>query len=1160
MVNVVDLKRIKEYKEMFESEKKEFKNSSYNTFSNSYIKKSSDPYMQRMSSNLDKIYLNINSAYGTIKKWWDEYIENIEEVDKKIVNKSSLSKSIDKIKKDFLSNINDGVISKGFEEMKNDLSKKYENYNKIALENPELAKAITTIMREHPEYDFESYCERCKNSPTFANDVMTAAGIIEKQKAEEQYAKDHSVKSSKFVKGASKFFSGAKEIYFDTGENLFGMGLNLVNGAEKGYKNVEGFFNYAFYRTGLLDAQDYIELQEDKKKNEWFDDDVVNDFINNDTSLNDTKYSKTVNSIVGSTGEQILPLLMSAVLGVGGAAIGGTINGIGKGADDSLEHQKEAMNGTPTELSRDIENGTITYLYEGNKIVFDSTGNVVSNIKMEESEYNKILAKYINEKDISKGALLQGAWGALSWGFGRYLAGAEIVAKPFLNATIKIGIDTSMGGAETPIQAFIQSTYAKFYVDENGNKVYYDKDASFGDKFKHAFSENGGWKSVAEGAAMAAAMSTVGESADLSKKMKIQEKYKTMIDENPNAAAKKLTEFGLSEQEAIYALNKYSTKELAEKADKLEEFSINNNKKAFDTELEKMKEGIKVEKSLENVKIGSDKVDIDAIWRDYNKIIYDEEIMELYTKEAIRKTLLNPTEELVNKYYLEIQNGNYSLITDGRWKKYVEDAAKYKKSIQSRKIECEKIIGQSGLSKFDEYMLAKHKEFINNEAKHNKSIHNAIECSINEYIQKQKLTPTKELHDKLYKKYYRDIQIQKFDKILPRYRNEVFSAEKYKKSIAYEKANVDKYINKNILKKNNVSSEIFDKFDDLSWELDRLNYNRKNAGKRINWNDFKYKRFVRKKLKLVEKELKDISKEKLSKLTNYFESLDVNGQQRFGANQGIIQQLDFSDQMYLAEKVAKKYGLSFYDSTILIKGIDVKAGVCTYAAAANEIFSYYIDNPAKFANDFGFSMFKEVNGVKTLNTEELIMDLYFFVNHENNGGRLIKSVVGNKNKLTNEAIITDNGVNVLNSHNQVYLSFFEGENGYTLNKYLKSKDINLEYSSHVIVSNFADSSCPLKTISSAKSIINKEIASGNTLIINYRTVDDKNITMINLSGGPNVSTKTWGEGSGHAVFITRVLNDGFEVSSWGQKYKIKFSELQKIGFNILNCSIKNGGK
>ena len=586
-------------------------------------------------------------------------------------------------------------------------------------------------MREHPEYDFESYCERCMNDPSFANNVMTAADNINKQKAAEKYAEEHPIKSSKAYKSVGNFFNGVKEVYFDSGENLFGMGLNLANGVETGFKNVEGFFNYVFYANGWLDEQDYIELEEDKKKNEWFDDDVVNDFINNDTSLNDTKYSKTVNSIVGSTGEQIFPLLTTIVGGPLGGLLGGAIDGVGRGASDSLEHQKEAMNGIPTEIGTDIKNGTVTYLYEGNKIVVDSTGNIISSMKMDESEYNKMLAKYINKTDISKGALLQGAWDAATWAAGGLLSGAKIVSKPFLNSTIKIGIDASMGGAETPIQALIQSTYAQFYVDENGNKVYYDKDASFGDKFEHAFSEKGGWKSVAEGAAMAAAMSTVGEAADVSKKMKTQKEYRTMIDENPNAAAKKLTEFGFSEQEAVNALNKYSTKELAEKAAMLEEFSLSNNKKAFDSEFNKMKESIndnnldiksnKVEKSLEKFKENakniindnsgkfninafkekfkskSKKIDVNTAMDQYNKIINNEIEIDRNINNAISYSINNKgepfTKQNFDRYYMEIQRGNFDIISnDNNYRKSVKKAVKDKMNIQNQKNEYKKIL------------------------------------------------------------------------------------------------------------------------------------------------------------------------------------------------------------------------------------------------------------------------------------------------------------------------------------------------------------------------------------------------------------------------------------------------------------------------------------
>lgn len=737
MINVVNLKKIKEYKKIFEIEKKEFKNNSYSTFSNSYIKKSSDPYIQRMSSNLDKMYLNINSAYSTIINWWDKYIESLEVVERKIKNASPLSKNIEKIKEDFLKNAKGEAISKAFGEMKNELTKKFENFNKIEAENPELAEAINTVMREHPEYDFESYCERCMNDPSFANNVMTAADNINKQKAAEKYAEEHPIKSSKAYKSVGNFFNGVKEVYFDTGSNLFGEGLAVANGVETGFKRVEGFWNYLFYSTGLLDAKDYVDLQMDKKKNEWFNDDVVNDFINNDTTLYDTKYSKAVTNILGGMGEQALPLMISFLFRTPQAgAAGGAINGIGEGADNSFEHQKEAMDGIPIELSIDEKNETVTYLYEGNKVVIDSTGNIISCIKMNESEYNKILSEYISKDDISKGALLQGAWGAVSWGAGMKLASAVLCAKPFINSAAKIGIDASMGGAESLIQSAIQSTYAQFYVDENGNKVYYDKDTSYGEKFKNSFKEKGGWKSVAEGAAMDAAMSAVGEAADVSKKMKTQKEYRTMIDENPNAAAKKLTEFGFSEQEAVNALNKYSTKELAEKAAMLEEFSLSNNKKAFDSEFNKMKESIndnnldiksnKVEKSSEKFKENaknimndnsgkfnidafkekfkgkSDKVniDIDGIRRDYNIILNSEAEIDINIKNAIdytlRKNGITPTKELIDRYYLEVQKGNYSVITrDGDWRQYVEKAINYKNNIQSQKIEYKKILDQS---------------------------------------------------------------------------------------------------------------------------------------------------------------------------------------------------------------------------------------------------------------------------------------------------------------------------------------------------------------------------------------------------------------------------------------------------------------------------------
>ncbi len=51
---------------------------------------------------------------------------------------------------------------------------------------------------------------------------------------------------------------------------------------------------------------------------------------------------------------------------------------------------------------------------------------------------------------------------------------------------------------------------------------------------------------------------------------------------------------------------------------------------------------------------------------------------------------------------------------------------------------------------------------------------------------------------------------------------------------------------------------------------------------------------------------------------------------------------------------------------------------------------------------------------------------------------------------------------------------------------------------------------------------------------------------------PNSSTRTWGEGGGHAVFITGRNIQGFTVSSWEKEYLIPYSDLQNGGyFNIM---------
>ena len=63
--------------------------------------------------------------------------------------------------------------------------------------------------------------------------------------------------------------------------------------------------------------------------------------------------------------------------------------------------------------------------------------------------------------------------------------------------------------------------------------------------------------------------------------------------------------------------------------------------------------------------------------------------------------------------------------------------------------------------------------------------------------------------------------------------------------------------------------------------------------------------------------------------------------------------------------------------------------------------------------------------------------------------------------------------------------------------------------------------------------------------------------MINADPRFSVTTSTWGEGGGHAIFITGINRDSFVVSSWGKEFIIPFKDLQNGGFfNIMIDDVK----
>ena len=146
---------------------------------------------------------------------------------------------------------------------------------------------------------------------------------------------------------------------------------------------------------------------------------------------------------------------------------------------------------------------------------------------------------------------------------------------------------------------------------------------------------------------------------------------------------------------------------------------------------------------------------------------------------------------------------------------------------------------------------------------------------------------------------------------------------------------------------------------------------------------------------------------------------------------------------------------------------------------------------------------------------------------------------------------------MLDAEKQVYLSNFSyGKNEPVIADFLISKNINYYGSKTVALNNGKT-----MDINSFKEILNNvfnELYAGKSLsldIFNWNNI----IHMISINENlyPSVSTDTWSEGSGHAVFITGIGDGGFYVSSWGSEYNIPFKDLMNGGVFRIHSSIIN---
>ncbi len=258
-----------------------------------------------------------------------------------------------------------------------------------------------------------------------------------------------------------------------------------------------------------------------------------------------------------------------------------------------------------------------------------------------------------------------------------------------------------------------------------------------------------------------------------------------------------------------------------------------------------------------------------------------------------------------------------------------------------------------------------------------------------------------------------------------------------------------------------------------------------------------------------------------------------------------------NEYLEFKDKVMKKYYLSDRDASMIIEAID-DSGACSYASVCNEIFSRFLGNEQEFLYRFGFPMYTIVDGKSTLNSKELLFDLFLYANTTENGGKLIiKS--GNSYRVNIDLFSTKLdplGRVTIDSQQKEYLSSFVGKNVFLIDKYLNTKGLTYESQTIKMMSYIINN----QDIENIKNRVREGINNGLMYSLGiYTSGYPIELRSADWEEYNSDSTANWGIG-GHSVFITGVNYGGFTVSSWGRKYIIPFSDLVRSASWVLTES------
>lgn len=273
----------------------------------------------------------------------------------------------------------------------------------------------------------------------------------------------------------------------------------------------------------------------------------------------------------------------------------------------------------------------------------------------------------------------------------------------------------------------------------------------------------------------------------------------------------------------------------------------------------------------------------------------------------------------------------------------------------------------------------------------------------------------------------------------------------------------------------------------------------------------------------------DLYKE--SSLDKIFQSL-FDG--KYGTDQGIFMNKDIRKKM--KRELMKEYNMSAFDTELLMKRLD-SVGACSYAAAANDIISFFRYKPNQFEKVFGFPLYKKNSSESyAMNCARLLADMYIWFNSAENGGKLFYKENG-KLKCSKPDFSEQKSVSYTNGK-------------YIIGEYVHSKSRDIR----CVIKSFDGM---YKDMNELKDFVKAELRDEGEVTLAIRKQNSE-IRFIDMDTGKTyVSTFDWNEHGGHAVKVTGMTDTGFIVSTWGKRCLVPFEDLQKSGgFTVIDLLLK----